>query len=134
MPEAEKLAAEYHLPILVGRNEHLAGADIDDSAVAVINVPTDERVEYEQEVREPGSVLCVQYFNDFRRIDSASLVVTSPSGVSVETKAEISERHFSRFVHRPDEAGDHVFRIADNDEVLFVGGFRVGNGRTDNEG
>lgn len=125
MQEAELLASETHLPILLGRNGRLEGVVFDDSTVSVVSVPVERHISYREKVAEAGHPQVVRYTDDYADLSSAVMVVSSIGQERTHCPVE-KEKHMVRFAFRTENDGEHDIVISNDEGVLFSGSFVVG--------
>jgi hypothetical protein len=128
MEEAEILASETHLPVLIGRNGRLEGVVFDDSKVSVVSVPVDRHVTYQQRVVKAGHLQVVRCVDDYADLSSAVIVVSAAGEEHVHQPVE-KEKHMVRFAFRTDREGRHDIVIRNDGGTLFDGSFVVGDGQ-----
>ena len=127
MEEAETMAKDSSLPILVGRNGRLEGVEFDDSTVSVIEVPVERKLVYAENLPRPGFSERIECHDDFIDMSGgAKLVVVRPDGRSVDDfPPTVLEKHLAVFAFRAMVAGEHSFFVVVNGERVAEGRFTV---------
>lgn len=126
MAEAEQLASELSLSIIVGSNDRLEGIPFDDENVSVVLVPESHYVVLPNETVTVGIAWPIIYYNDFDDIShGCSVVVSAPDGIKEEAQRVILEKHYGRFFYRPLTTGSFSVTVYLNKEIKAEGGFFV---------
>lgn len=126
MAEAEELAAEFSLPIIVGDGSRLDWGKMDKGKASVVLVPDSHYVVLPDEHVEAGIAWPITYHNDFDDISSGcSVMVTDPAGAEHEAQVGVSEKHYARFFYRPLTTGRFSVTVLLNGVIKAEGGFNV---------
>lgn len=119
--EAEKLAKDAHLSVRMGS----IGDGINKDSIGIIAVPEFSAVNYDETVRR-NFVLSVDITNEFVTMGKDIKMQTiSPTGVKLEFKPTVLERHVAKFRTRFSERGTYEFSVYDKETKFLLSSFEV---------
>jgi len=126
MAQAEELASEMSLPIIIGGNDRLEGVSVNNEKVSVVLVPESHYVVLPDETVTSGIAWPIIYYNDFDDLSHGCLIIVeTPDGSKEEAQRVIVEKHYARFFYRPLTTGSFSVTVYLNEEVKAEGGFFV---------
>lgn len=122
--EAEQLAANVGLPIVVGDNEYTKNVEFDRTKVQVLFVPK-EKVFDHPKVTKKLFACPIGYGNDWVNFDHNLQCVAQFGEQSFRPKISYMENHYARYIARFPKPGNWSITIMYKNDVIEKGEIQV---------
>jgi hypothetical protein len=115
--QAEELAVEVGLPIIIGDNDHTKNLDFDRTKVQILFIPK-EKVFDHPKVTKKLFACPIGYANDWLNFDHTFKCLIQIDDLIIEPKLSYMENHFIRYIARFPKAGIWNVKIMRQEDVI----------------
>jgi hypothetical protein len=115
--EAEKIAIEVGLPIVVGDNQYTKNVEFDRTKVQILFIPQEKLLDHPNKAKKLFACP-ISYSNDWINFDFTIKCVVENGEKKIEPKISYMENHFLKYIVRFPSQGIWKIKIFYNEKVI----------------
>jgi len=118
MAEAEKLATEWSLPIVVGRSGAMEDLEFDETLVQILEIPVEQSFQLSSTAIKAGRFLLVTYNDDWMDCRETWVEVATPVNRFTVAHTTRSTKHQAIFRFRLVDCGITTIELHDESGII----------------